>query len=92
MAGNTAVKNKKAEIIKKFAKGPNDTGTPEVQIALLTHHINELNVHFGTHKKDNHSKTGLLKMVGQRRRLLVYLKSKDNARYTKLIQSLDLRK
>jgi small subunit ribosomal protein S15 len=92
MAGQTALKNKKAEIVKKFARASTDTGSPEVQIALLTTHINELNMHFKTHAKDHHSKRGLLKMVGQRRRLLTYLKSKDQGRYTQLIQSLELRK
>ena len=92
MAGKTAVKEKKAEIIKKNARGATDTGSPEVQVALLTHHINELNEHFRTHQKDHHSRRGLLKMVGQRRRLLTYLKNSDQKRYTQLIQSLDLRK
>ncbi|MBI2711783.1 MAG: 30S ribosomal protein S15 [Bdellovibrio sp.] len=92
MAGKTAVKEKKAEIIKKNARGASDTGSPEVQVALLTHHINELNEHFKTHQKDHHSRRGLLKLVGQRRRLLTYLKSTDQKRYTQLIQSLDLRK
>ena len=93
MAANTAVKNKKAEIIKKFNTGAiKGTGSSEVQVALLTHHINELNLHFGKHPKDHHSKRGLLAMVGQRRRLLNYLKDRDAGRYTQLIQSLELRK
>lgn len=92
MAGKTAIRNKKAEIIKKHAQGASDTGSPEVQVALLTNHINELNQHFATHQKDHHSKRGLLKMVGQRRRLLNYLKDRDTKRYSQLIQSLDLRK
>jgi small subunit ribosomal protein S15 len=92
MAGKTELKNKKAEIVKKFAVGPGDTGSPEVQVALLTAHINELNEHFKTHQKDHHSKRGLLKMVGQRRRLLTYLKAKDTKRYNSLIQALELRK
>jgi small subunit ribosomal protein S15 len=92
MAGKTAVKEKKAGIVKKYAVGANDTGSPEVQVALLTGHINELNEHFKIHPKDHTSKRGLLKMVGQRRRLLNYLKSSDQKRYTQLIQSLELRK
>jgi small subunit ribosomal protein S15 len=92
MAGKTAIREKKAEIVKKFSRASGDTGSPEVQVALLTHHINELNGHFKTHQKDHHSKRGLLAMVGQRRRLLNYLKDRDLKRYTQLIQSLDLRK
>lgn len=92
MAGKTAVREKKAEIIKKNARGAADTGSPEVQVALLTNHINELNEHFKTHQKDHHSRRGLLKMVGQRRRLLTYLKKSDQKRYTQLIQALELRK
>jgi small subunit ribosomal protein S15 len=92
MAGKTEIKINKAEIVKKFAVGQGDTGSPEVQVALLTSHINELNEHFKGHPKDHHSKRGLLKMVGQRRRLLNYLKAKDTQRYTQLIQSLELRK
>jgi len=92
MAGKTAVKEKKAGIIKKHALSSSDTGSPEVQVALLTGHINELNEHFKTHPKDHHSRRGLLKMVGQRRRLLNYLKVSDQRRYTSLIQSLELRK
>jgi small subunit ribosomal protein S15 len=92
MAGKTAVKEKKAAIIKKYAVGSNDTGSPEVQVALLTTHINELNDHFRKFPKDHHSRRGLLKMVGQRRRLLTYLKGSDQKRYTQLIQSLELRK
>ena len=92
MAGKTAIREKKAVVVKKFARAANDTGSSEVQVALLTSRINELNEHFRTHKKDHHSKTGLLKMVGQRRRLLTYLKSSDQQRYISLIQALDLRK
>ncbi len=92
MAGNTAVKEKKAEIVEKHSRKASDTGSPEVQVALLTHHINELNEHFKIHPKDHHSRRGLLKMVGQRRRLLTYLKNADQKRYTQLIQSLELRK
>ena len=92
MAGNTAVREKKSGIVKKYAQGANDTGSSEVQVALLTNHINELNEHFKIHPKDHHSKRGLLKMVGQRRRLLTYLKTSDQSRYFQLIQSLELRK
>ena len=83
---------KKAEVIKANATKANDTGSPEVQIALLTERINSLTDHFKTHKKDNHSRRGLLKMVSQRRQLLDYLKSKDNGRYQKIIERLDLRR
>jgi small subunit ribosomal protein S15 len=89
---NLAFREKKATVAKKFATKANDTGSPEVQVALLTNHINELNEHFKSHPKDHHSKRGLLKMVGQRRRLLAYLKDKDQKRYTQLIQALELRK
>jgi len=92
MAGKTEIKEKKAEVVKKFAQSTKDTGSPEVQVALLTNHINELNNHFANHPKDHHSRRGLLSMVGQRRRLLTYLKKVDPSRYTKLIQTLDLRK
>ena len=92
MAGKTAIKNKKAEIVKKFGTSATNTGSTEVQVALLTTHINELNIHFGVNPKDHHSKRGLLKMVGQRRRLLNYLRATEPKRYSQLIQSLELRK
>ncbi len=82
----------KKEIIEKYGRSNGDTGSPEVQVALLTARINDLNEHFKTHPKDHHSRRGLLKMVGQRRNLLAYLKSKDIERYRKLIESLGLRK
>ena len=82
----------KAEIIKANARGASDTGSPEVQVALLTARINELTPHFKTHLKDHHGRRGLLKMVNQRKRLLSYLKDKDADRYTALIQKLGLRK
>ena len=82
----------KAEIIEKYGIKPNDTGSPEVQIALLTARINGLQSHFGSNHKDHHSRRGLLKMVGRRRRLLKYLAGEDNDRYKKLIGSLGLRK
>ena len=82
----------KKEIIEKYGRGANDTGSPEVQIALLTARINDLNQHFKANPKDHHSNRGLLKMVGQRRNMLAYLKSKDIERYRKLIESLGLRK
>ena len=85
-------KDQKAEFTKKFGKGPADTGTPEVQIAILTAHINELSPHFNAHKKDHHSRLGLLKMVGKRRKLLDYLMRKDVERYRKIIQELVIRK
>ena len=92
MAGKTEIKAKKTEIIKKFGRTAGDTGSSETQVALLTTRINDLNGHFKINPMDHHSKHGLLKMVGQRRRLLNYLKSKDQKRYNQLIQSLELRK
>ena len=83
---------KKQEIIGKFSKHENDTGSPEVQIALLSSRITYLTEHFKTHKKDHHSRRGLLKLVGQRRRLLNYLKDKNIDRYREVIQSLGIRK
>jgi small subunit ribosomal protein S15 len=82
----------KAEVIKANARGAADTGSPEVQVALLTARINELTPHFKTHLKDHHGRRGLLKLVNQRKRLLAYLKDKDADRYTALIQKLGLRK
>jgi small subunit ribosomal protein S15 len=82
----------KAAVIKGNATKPNDTGSPEVQIAVLTHRINELTDHFKTHKKDNHSRRGLLKMVSQRRQLLDYVKRKDVARYQGIIEKLGIRR
>jgi small subunit ribosomal protein S15 len=81
-----------AKIVKDFAQKPGDTGSPEVQVALLTNRINYLTEHFKANKKDNHSRRGLLAMVSQRRRLLDYLKSEDVARYQTLIGRLNLRK
>lgn len=83
--------NKKT-IIESFKTHENDTGSPEVQIALLTERINHLNEHLKTHKKDHHSRRGLLKMVGKRRNLLNYLKDRDIARYREIIEKLGLRK
>jgi len=83
---------KKTEIIQKFQTKEGDTGSPEVQVAILTFRINDLNEHLKIHKKDHHSRRGLLKMVGQRRNLLNYLKNKDIERYRKLIAELGLRK
>jgi small subunit ribosomal protein S15 len=83
---------KKAEIIKEYGLKAGDTGSPEVQVAILTYRINELNEHLKTHKKDHHSRRGLLKMVGQRRNILNYLKEKDLERYRSLIARLGLRK
>ncbi len=84
--------DKKQEIIDQFGRGDNDTGSPEVQIALLTERINQLQEHFQSHKHDHHSRRGLLKLVGRRRRLLAYLRNKDVPRYRELIQALGLRK
>ena len=83
---------RKAEIIQEYGRTNGDTGSPEVQVALLTARINDLQEHFSAHKKDHHSRRGLLKLVGQRRRLLDYLKTKDESRYKTLIGSLGLRK
>lgn len=83
---------KKQEIIQKFGKSANDSGTPEVQIALLTERINELTTHLDTNKFDNHSRRGLLLMVGKRRSLLDYLIAKNIDRYRKIIQELNIRK
>lgn len=85
-------KQKKQEIIEKFGRVPNDTGSPEVQVALLTERINHLTEHLKMHKKDHHSRRGLLKMVGQRRGLLGYLKKKDIEGYRNLIKELGLRR
>ena len=82
----------KAELVKKYGRGENDTGSTEVQVAILTTRINNLTEHLKTHKKDFHSRRGLLVMVGQRRRLLDYLSSNSNERYAELIKSLGLRR
>ncbi|HET8817676.1 30S ribosomal protein S15 [Pseudidiomarina aestuarii] len=82
----------KAEIVKEFGQGENDTGSPEVQVALLTANINELQSHFKEHAKDHHSRRGLLRMVSQRRKLLDYLKRKSNQRYASLIERLKIRR
>ena len=85
-------KEKKTAIINEYARTPGDTGSPEVQIAVLTARIQELTDHLKEHPKDHHSRRGLLKMVGQRRGLLAYLKDKDIERYRSLIERLGLRK
>lgn len=85
-------KEKRIEIIAKYGRKEGDTGSPEVQIALLTERITELTTHLNSHVKDNHSRLGLLKMVGQRRSLLDYLKSKDIERYRQMVSELGLRK
>ena len=85
-------KEMKNQIIKEYQLKEGDTGSPEVQIAVLTYRINDLNEHLRVHKKDHHSRRGLLKMVGQRRNLLAYLKDKDLDRYRTLIARLGLRK
>lgn len=82
----------KQEIIKEYALHEGDTGSPEVQIAVLTKRINDLNEHFKVHKKDHHSRRGLLKLVGHRRNLLAYLQKVDIERYRKIIQKLGIRK
>ncbi|MBA4393103.1 MAG: 30S ribosomal protein S15 [Desulfobacca sp.] len=82
----------KKEILGKFGVHPTDTGSPEIQIALLSERIKYLTEHFKTHKKDHHSRRGLLKLVGQRKRMLSYLKRKDAERYRTLIQELGIRK
>ena len=85
-------KEMKADVVKKYGRGSNDTGAPEVQIALLTARINDLAPHFEKYTKDHHSRVGLLKMVGKRRRLLDYLQEKDIERYRKIIADLQIRK
>jgi small subunit ribosomal protein S15 len=85
-------KDRKTGIIGDYKTHESDTGSPEVQVALLSERINYLTEHFKVHAKDHHSRRGLLKLVGQRRRLLDYLKSKDSDRYTTLIQRLGIRK
>ncbi len=82
----------KARVIKEFATKDGDTGSPEVQVAILTSRINTLTEHFKSHKKDNHSRRGLLKLVAQRRKLLDYTKAKDEARYQDLIKRLSIRR
>ena len=83
---------RKAELIKTHARGPADTGSAEVQVAILSERIANLTEHFKTHKKDNHSRRGLLMLVSQRRSLLVHLKKSDESRYTALIGTLGLRR
>ena len=85
-------KELKSQIIEKYKRDENDTGSPEVQIAILSERINELTEHLKVHKKDNHSRRGLLKMVGKRRNLLNYLAKKDINRYREIVASLVLRK
>ena len=85
-------KDKKQQIIENYKQHDSDTGSPEVQIAILTERINQLNEHLKEHKKDHHSRRGLLKMVGRRRGLLNYLKDKDIERYRAVIEKLNLRK
>lgn len=85
-------KAQKQALVQKHARKKGDTGSPEVQVALLTQRINDLTEHFTTHKKDHHSRRGLLMMVSNRRRLLAYLKNTDSAKYEKLIAELGLRK
>lgn len=85
-------KEKKAEIIRTYGRTPEDTGSPEVQIAILTERIRELTEHLKVNKKDHHSRRGMLKMIGQRRNLLAYLQKKDLEGYRALIEKLGLRK
>lgn len=84
--------DRKTDLIKNHARSEGDTGGPEVQIAILSERINNLNVHFKDHKKDHHSRRGMLKMVSQRRRLLDYLKGKDESRYQAILETLSLRR
>jgi small subunit ribosomal protein S15 len=88
----TMTAERKTALVKEYATKAGDTGSPEVQVAILTERINYLTDHFKSHKKDNHSRRGLLKMVAARRSLLDYLKSKDDARYQVLIKKLDIRR
>lgn len=86
------VQERKSELVQKYRRHESDTGSPEVQVALLTERITYLTEHFKTHKKDHHSRRGLLKLVGQRRRLLDYLRTIDQQRYKALIDGLGIRK
>jgi len=86
------VAEKKQELVQKYKRHDKDTGSPEVQVALLSERITYLTEHFKTHKKDHHSRRGLLKLVGQRRRLLDYLRTADQGRYRTLIEQLGIRK
>lgn len=86
------LKDRKQELVSEFARSEGDTGSPEVQIALLTERIQYLTDHFKTHSKDHHSRRGLLKIVGRRRRLLDYLRKKDPSRYAAVIEKLGIRK
>ena len=88
----TMTAERKVALVKEFATKPGDTGSPEVQVAILTERINYLTAHFKTHKKDNHSRRGLLTMVSKRRSLLDYLKRIDDARYQTLIKRLEIRR
>ena len=88
----TITAERKAELIKEYATQPNDTGSPEVQVAVLSERINNLTEHFKTHGKDHHSRRGLLKLVQTRRSLLDYVKRVDEPRYKKLIESLGIRR
>ena len=83
---------RKAEVIKTYARKSGDTGSPEVQVAILSERINNLTEHFKTHVKDNHSRRGLLKLVSQRRQLLDYIKRSDEARYKDMIERLNIRR
>jgi small subunit ribosomal protein S15 len=83
---------RKTALIKEFSRGDSDTGSPDIQVAILTERITNLTEHFKTHKKDNHSRRGLLKMVSQRRRLLDYIKRKEEQRYKDLIARLGIRR
>ena len=92
MSTVVAAHAKKSDVVAEYARAANDTGSPEVQVALLTTRINELTTHFKAHTKDHHSRRGLLRMVSRRRKLLDYLKGKDADRYRSLIEKLGLRK
>ena len=92
LGGKIMTKERKQEIIETYRRDEKDTGSPEVQIALLTERINELTEHLKIHQKDNHSRRGLLKMVGKRRNLLNYLSKKDLQRYRDIVEKLGLRK
>jgi small subunit ribosomal protein S15 len=85
-------KQQKEQIVKKFRRGELDSGSPEVQVALLTARINQLTGHFASHKKDHHGRRGMIRAVNQRRKLLDYLKRKDSPKYESLIKELDIRK
>lgn len=92
MAVKTALKNQKTKLMQQYGTHESDSGKTEVQIAILTERINQLNSHFSTHPKDSHSKRGLMNLVSKRKKLLTYLRNESDERYSKILKTLDLRK